>query len=148
MDINKLTNTDLIKVDLKGTNKEEVIRELANVLNENGKLTSLELYLEDVFEREKEYTTGIGRGVAIPHGKSEGVKESCVAIGKVNDIDWDSMDGNPVQVVILLAVPKSGANNEHLMILAKFAELLMDDDFTTALVNVKTSQEMYELLLK
>ncbi|TDT62750.1 PTS sugar transporter subunit IIA [Fonticella tunisiensis] len=146
MDIKNLININLIKAEIKATRKEEVIKELAELLDQNNKLNSLEVYLHDVFKREEEYTTGIGRGIAIPHGKSEGVKESCIAIGKCNDVEWDSMDGNPVKIVILIAVPLSGAQNEHLMILAKLAELLMDEEFTQNLVNSKNPEDIYRLL--
>ena len=147
MDIRKLISNNLIKVGIDCNNKEEMIKELAELINENGKLNSFETYLEDVFKRERDYSTGIGMGIAIPHGKSKGVKNACIAIGKCKEIDWNSMDGKPVKLVFLLAVPAHEANTEHLMILAKLAELMMDENFVEEILSLESSSEIYNFLI-
>ena len=115
---------------------------------EQGKINSIEVYLNDVLQREKEYSTGIGQGVAIPHGKSDGVNEASIAIGRCNAIEWGSLDDKPVEFVILIAVPKLGAKKDHLMILAKIAESLMDKEFTNRLLEAKSELEIYNLISK
>ena len=148
MELYKLTIEKQIKLNLKGNTKEGVIKELAELLLEQGKINSIEVYLNDVFNREKEYSTGIGQGIAIPHGKSDGVNEASIAIGRCVDINWGSFDDKPVKFVILIAVPKSGANRDHLMILAKIAESLMDKEFTSGLLHAKNELEIYNLISK
>jgi fructose-specific phosphotransferase system IIA component len=148
MEISKLTSEKQIKLNLKCNTKEEVITELAQLLLEQGKINSVEVYLNDVLQREKEDSTGIGQGIAIPHGKSDGVNEASIAIGRCNDIEWGSLDDKPVKFVILIAVPKSGANRDHLMILAKIAERLMDKEFTSGLLQAKSELEIYNLISK
>lgn len=148
MELSKLTSEKQIKLNLKCETKNEVIKELAELLFEQGKINSMEVYINDVLEREKEYSTGIGQGIAIPHGKSDGVNEAAIAIGRCNDIEWESIDDKPVKFVILIAVPKSGAERDHLMILAKIAENLMDDEFTNGLLQAKSELEIYNLISK
>lgn len=148
MEISNLTSEKQIKLNLKCNTKEEAITELAQLLFEQGKINSVEVYLNDVMQREKQDTTGIGQGIAIPHGKSDGVNEACIAIGRCKDIEWGSLDDKPVKFVILIAVPKSGANRDHLMILAKIAERLMDKEFTSGLLQAKSELEIYNLISK
>ena len=87
MELSELTSVKQIKFDLKSNTKEEAIKELAELLLEQGKINSLEVYIKDVLAREKEYSTGIGQGIAIPHGKSDGVNEASIAIGRCKDIE-------------------------------------------------------------
>ncbi|MBU3101984.1 MULTISPECIES: PTS sugar transporter subunit IIA [Clostridium] len=148
MELSELTSVKQIKFDLKSNTKEGVIKELAELLLEEGKINSIDVYLNDVLAREKEYSTGIGQGIAIPHGKSDGVNEATIAIGRCKDIEWGSLDDKPVKFVILIAVPKSGANRDHLMILAKIAESLMDNEFTSGLLGAKSKLEIYDLISK
>ena len=148
MEISKLTSEKQIKLNLKCNTKEEVIAELAQLLLEQGKINSVQVYLNDVLQREKEDSTGIGQGIAIPHGKSDGVNEASIAIGRCNDIEWGSLDDKPVKFVILIAVPQSGANRDHLMILAKIAERLMDEEFISGLLQAKSELEIYNLISK
>jgi len=148
MEISNLTSEKQIKLNLKCKTKEEVISELAQLLLEQGKINSIDVYVNDVLQREKEDSTGIGQGIAIPHGKSDGVNEACIAIGRCEDIEWGSLDDKPVKFVILIAVPKSGANRDHLIILAKIAERLMDKEFTNGLLQAKSELEIYNLISK
>lgn len=146
MELSNLTSEKQIKLNLKCRTKREVIEELAKLLFEQGKINSIEVYINDVLEREKEYSTGIGQGIAIPHGKSDGVNEAAIAIGTCDNIDWGSLDNKPVKFIILIAVPKSGAERDHLLILAKIAENLMDNMFTKNLLEAKSEAEIYNLI--
>lgn len=107
-----------INFDLKTTDKQAAISELANTFLTKGVVTNDSVYLEAVMKREEESTTGIGFGVAIPHGKSAAVAEPSLAFGRSQaGIQYDSMDGKPVHLMFLIAVPET-SNDEHLRILS------------------------------
>ncbi|SKC36387.1 PTS sugar transporter subunit IIA [Maledivibacter halophilus] len=146
MKISNLTNENLINLQLKGKDKIEIIKELASLMEKENKLISSAQYLQDVYKREDEYSTAFERGIAIPHGKSHGVRESCIAIGKCNKVKWSHEDNCPVEIVILMAVPKDKANDEHLAILSKLAEMLMEDEFIEELKKAATSNEVLNML--
>lgn len=144
MQIHALTSLRLIKPKMAALCKEEAIRELALLLDKAGKLKSLAAFLKDVFRREKEYPTGIGRGIAIPHARSAAVKESCLAVGKCRRLDWSGTGEELVELVMLLAVPKT-VEKEHLLILKELAELLVEEKFTERLLKACTREEIYRL---
>ena len=109
---------ELIYLEMKAKTKEEVIRELSELLEKNGSITNVDEFLKDVFQREKEGMTGIGNGLAIPHGKSKSVLKTCLAVGKVSTpIKWETLDDQPVQVIILFAVKDTDANTVHIKLL-------------------------------
>ena len=106
---------ELIYLEMKAKTKEEVVRELSELLEKNGSITNVDEFLKDVFQREKEGMTGIGNGLAIPHGKSKSVLKTCLAVGKVSTpIKWETLDDQPVQVIILFAVKDTDANTVHI----------------------------------
>lgn len=146
MTLSQLTSIDLIDINLESKDKQGVIKEMASILEKNKMLTSYDNFVKDVFEREKECTTGFGKGIAIPHGKSDAVVKSCFAIGRCKEVEWESLDGKPVDVVILIAVPKIKASTEHLLIISKLAENLMNDEFVEVLKNASTKEEIFKLL--
>ena len=117
MNITELLNVNLIKLELTSKTKEDVIIEMATILDENGKLLDKDKYVKAVQDREKEFSTGIGMGIAIPHGKSSGVKEAALVFGRsVNGIDYQSMDDELANIFFLIAVPEE-SSDEHLKIL-------------------------------
>lgn len=146
MNLCDLTNKELIKTDINCTDKKEAIKELAKLLHDKGIINSLDRFIADVYEREEEYSTGFGEGVAVPHAKSDTVKKSAIAVGKCKGIEWNAIDNKPVKVIILIAVPKSKASEEHLIIISKLAEMLMDDDFVNNLLNSYDKEDIYNLL--
>lgn len=142
-----LIDKDLISLDLVAKEKVEVITSLAASALRADKISSLEGFIEDVLEREKNYSTGIGEGIAIPHAKSKYVKEAVILFGKLREnIDWDSIDGKPVEVVFLFGVPEENVNNLHLKLLSQLSRKLMDEDFIKLLKNSKTEDEILEAL--
>ena len=146
MNIGEL-NINMIKLNLEAKDKKEVIEKLAYILEEEGKLSDKKLYIEDVLDREKESTTGVGRLVAIPHGKSDGVKETSIVFARLNEgVEWDSLDGQPVKLVFLLAVKKQDACDTHLRILSKIAMNLMEDDFIDGLLSADNEEEIFNLI--
>lgn len=134
-----------IKFDLKTTDKQAAISELANTFLKKGVVTNDSVYLEAVMKREEESTTGIGFGVAIPHGKSAAVAEPSLAFGRSQaGIQYDSMDGKPVHLMFLIAVPET-SNDEHLRILSKLSRKLMHEDVRQKLMTVTDAEEIYQI---
>ncbi len=148
MKISELLRTNTISVDLKAKDKLDVINQLVDSLYDANLLNDKELYKKEVLRREELSSTGIGGGIGIPHGKTSAVKESALALGIFRDgVEFDSLDGEPVNIVFMIAAPES-ANNEHLETLSKLSILLMNDDFKNSLLNSKSAEEVFSLLDK
>lgn len=142
-----LIDKNLIILDLGAKEKIQVITSLAAIALKADKISSLEGFIEDVLEREKTYSTGIGEGIAIPHAKSKYVKEAVVLFAKLQEeIHWDSIDGKAVEVVFLFGVPSENVNNFHLKLLSQLSRKLMDEDFIKLLKNSNSEDEILEAL--
>lgn len=142
-----IINKNLIKLDVKNNSKEEIIKVLANLINNENRLSNCETYVQDVLQRESLTTTGIGFGIAIPHGKSSSVKVPTVAVGRISEgVDWESLDDKPVHVVFLLAVPEEAASDQHLRILAALSRKLMNEEFIHELFNSVDEDGLLQLL--
>lgn len=137
-----LLNEDSIILGCELKGKDEIIRYLANVALSINRIVETEPYIQAVLHRESEFSTGVGYGVAIPHGKSNVVKEAFVLFCKVNDVDWNSLDGTTVNMVFMIGVPEQDNSNEHLKILALLSRKLMKEEFRLALTNSKTKEEV------
>ena len=147
MNISKLINEKLINLNLQANNQREVIEKLAELLDRENKLGSREEFINAVLDREKEFSTGFGNRVAIPHCKIDSVKEASIAIGKLDKaVDWNSLDGNPVEFVIMLAVPNKEANTTHLKMLSQLASKLMSEDFRNSLLIADNCEKIIDLL--
>ncbi|WP_231385158.1 PTS sugar transporter subunit IIA [Mitsuokella sp. oral taxon 131] len=145
--IDGILNERLIDLDLVARNKREAIEGLVDRLYEVGNVTDREDFIKDVFEREKEGVTGIGNHIAIPHGKSDAVKATSIAVGRVKDgIPWESLDREPVRVVILFAVRNADTTNVHLKLLSEVAMALADDDTLKRLLETDDKKEIIHLL--
>jgi len=135
MDLNEFLGPDPIKVDLKATNRWEVIDELINHLVTRRKIPTehRDTIAASVKKREMSMTTGIGFGIGIPHASSDLVSEVVAAIGRSrNGVQFDSLDGKPVKLVMLFVVPQ-GQFEKHLHSLANIAKLLHRSDFREGL---------------
>lgn len=149
MENNKLEiiNKNLICLDMDSSNKEEVIQQLSDVLLKEGCINNVEIFMESVNERETHETTGIGDGIAIPHGKSDSVIKNSVIMARLkNKVEWMSMDDEPVNIVFLLAIKESNAGDVHLRILSKLAENLMEPEFVTKMKNEEDIEEICRTL--
>lgn len=147
IDMSKITNLNLISLNLNGKNKSEVIEELSELLFQDHDITDKTDFIHDVFKREAEGETGIGQGVAIPHGKSKSVKNTTIAIGLSNHpIPWETLDDKPVTAVILFAVRDQDADTLHLKLLQQVAILLSKDSFIEKLHQAKTKERVIKLL--
>jgi fructose PTS system EIIA component len=147
MTVTELLDVKSVKIPLSAPSKEEAIRLLVDSLAEGGSVTDKAAYLEAVLQRETTGSTGIGFGVAIPHGKSPGVAKAGIAFAKLaQPLEWASLDGNPVQVVFMIAVPQEAAGNEHLKILIAISRKLIDEEFRSKLLAVANYDELAALL--
>lgn len=149
MKISNLINENLINLELDTKTKDETLIEMIKMIKSNGNITSIDDFKDDVFKREGEGTTGVGMGLAIPHGKSEAVISECFAIARLKEpIEWNSLDGTPVFFVVMLAVPAKKATTLHLKLLSKLSYLLMDDDFRKKLMDSNSKKELINLISK
>ncbi len=131
---------------MDGKDKDSVITELVDLLAENKLLVDRDVVLEAVFAREQTRSTGIGSGIAIPHGKCNGVEELVMAVGIAPElINFDSIDQKPVSIVILLASP-ADRTGPHIQALARISRLMLDDEFKTKLENATSPEEVYQLI--
>lgn len=142
-----IINESLVDLNVKQKTKEEVIRYLTELAIKEGRVSEADKYVEAVLNREKEYSTGMGFGIAIPHGKSSAVIEPFLCFGKVDSVEWKSLDGNPVNMVFMIGVPEE-AGNAHLKILANISRKLMKQEFRDELMKIESSSGLMEFLLK
>lgn len=147
MDLAALINEGLISLNLVANTKEETIQIMAEKMQQSGFLTDMNQYIEAVLERESKGSTGVGFYVAIPHGKSSSVERPALAFAKLlNPIDWQSLDGELVALVFLIAVPEEDADNEHLKILSSLSRKLIHEEFRNELLTAKTEQDVMNIL--
>lgn len=146
MAIKDVLKQDLIEFNMISKGKKEAIAELAAMLYDRGYITDLDIYIDAVMKREEIASTGLGMGIAIPHGKSSAVKTPCVAFGRSEQgIDYGADDGQPVHLVFLIAVPESSAD-EHLRILANISRKLIHETVREKLKVALTAESVYEVL--
>ena len=131
---------------MEGKDKDSVITELVDVLADNKLLGDRDVVLEAVFTREQTRSTGIGSGIAIPHGKCSGVNELVMAIGiAAEPVDFDSIDQKPVSIIILLASPID-RTGPHIQALARISRLMLDEEFRGKLEKAGSPEEVYRLI--
>lgn len=142
MKIEEVISPELVIYDLSVQNREEAIERMADHLLSAGVITDKASYISAVDERETDGTTGIGDGIAIPHGKAKSVTRSAVVIAKLKKpVEWHALDDQPVQYVFLLAIPEGG-DNEHLKLLSELASKLMDDDVHESLKQATSEADL------
>lgn len=147
MELNNLTSPNLILVGRKFKNKNEAIENLVEQLWKEGKITSKEQFIKDVMEREELSPTGIEAGLAIPHGKSDAVKEAAFAVALLDNTidDWESIDeNNKVKLIFLLAIPKSESGSTHLELLAELMKRISNEDYKKLIEGSKSAKELYK----
>ena len=146
MILTQILQPTCIKAPLEGKDKESAITELVDLLAASGQLKNRDVVLESVLMREETRSTGIGSGIAIPHGKCNGIEELVMAIGIAsNPIEFDSIDHKPVSIICLLASPVD-RTGPHIQALARISRLMLDDDFKGKLERSKSPEEVYELI--
>ena len=146
MRITELLDKRSIRIDGAPKSKNEALDQMVELMAKSGKINDLEAYRQEVYRREEEGTTGVGEGIAIPHGKGAFVDKPGLAamVGK-DGVDYDSLDGEPVHLIFLIAAPNT-KDNVHLDVLSKLSVLLMDEDFSRALQNAKSPEEFMKIV--
>lgn len=148
MRITDLLDKRSISLTAAPKSKEEALNEAIALMAESGKINDTEGYRKQVFAREEESTTGVGEGIAIPHGKCAAVNRPGLAAMVIKDgVDFESLDGEPVTLLFLIAAPDT-KDNVHLDVLSKLSMMLMDEEFTKSLRNASTAEEFLEIIDK
>ncbi len=146
MILTEILQPTCVKVPVTSKDKESAITELIDVLASGGYLLDRESVLEAVMVREQTRSTGIGSGIAIPHGKCAGVKDLVMSIGIAPEpIEYNSIDHKPVSILVLLVSPMD-RTGPHIQALARISRLLLDDEFKTKLEKATSSEQVYELI--
>lgn len=142
MKISDIIKKEQIIAELKGSSKEEVINELVDLFKNDDRIINLEKVRNAVLEREKIMSTGVGKGFAIPHGKTEAVNEIIAAFGKTtNPIDFAALDEQPVHLVFLL-VGKDNLVGPHIKLLSRISRMMNKDEFRENLLKAKTAEDI------
>jgi len=146
MKLTDLITPDCILAPMQATDKHAVIDELVEALAKAGRVSDAKALQEAIWTREQTRTTGIGHGLAIPHGKSDTLSDMSMAIGKpAEPIDFDAIDGKPVRLIVLLA-SRPDQVSDHIQALAKISRLHMQPEFREKIYEAQTPEEIYELI--
>ena len=146
MRISELLQKESIALGRKPQDKADAIGQMVELLAKSGSLEDKKKFKQAILERERLSTTGIGEGIAIPHGKSSAVKRAALAAMVVpQGVDFASADGAPVHLLFMIAVPAEGAEL-HLEVLERLAAMLMDEDFRKRLTAAKDAAEFLRIL--
>lgn len=146
MRLTDVLKPECIKVPLLNTERRAAIFELADLLAQHNGIEDLDALREAIWAREQTRTTGIGGGIAVPHGKTDGVDQLCMAIGRTSEpIDFGSVDRKPVELIILLASP-SDQTGPHVTVLSKISQLLIDVVVRDQIKKCTTGQEVYDYI--
>ena len=147
MQLDQILKIEFINANLSARNKDEALAELINTIIQGGIKLKHSLIIEILTQRESLGSTGIGDGVAIPHGKIPGLDEIVVAFGRsMEGIPFDPMDGKPVHLFSMLLAPEN-SSGQHLKILAKISKMLKDVDFRKKLLKAKSQSDLYKIIL-
>ena len=148
MKIEDLLSPDLMIMDLKATTQEEAIKEMADLEVKQGVVNNEEEFIKSIWAREKESTTGIGEGIAMPHARNKYINRAAVLFAKSpKGIDYKALDGQPVHLFFMITAP-AGADNTHLQALAKLSSLLINPDVVNALKAATTPEEVIDIFKK
>lgn len=146
MTLMDILSANSVIVDLKGETKEEIIEELVDALEVGEVITNRDKVLQAVLEREKIMSTGIGDGIAIPHGKSDAVARLAAALGtQKRGVDFEALDGEPAYVFFLLVSP-ANVSGPHIKALARISRLLKNDDFKKKLIDAATAEDIMAVI--
>lgn len=145
MNIISLLNIDTVLPDLEASNKEEVLDELISLFSDKVSEEELVAIREAVFEREAIMSTGVGKGLAIPHGKASGISDNYAAFGLLKSpVDYEAVDGEPVSMVFLLAGPQS-SNSFHIKMLSRISRLMNNSEFRDKLHECTSAEDIIKV---
>ena len=146
MNVAQVLKKENIIAGLSAQSKNEALEKLVQILYEGGYLEDKDAFLADVLHREEISTTGIGNGIAIPHGKSSAVKKTTVAIGRLtSSLEWESVDDKPVELIVLLAVNDADKTGIHVKLLSEMARKLASEQNCKKLLDAKDAQGIIDV---
>ncbi len=146
MRITDLLSKDGIELNVTAKDKNDIINKMTNLMLKTGRITDLNAYKELVLKREEEGSTGVGEGIAIPHGKGDCVTEpGLVAMVVPNGVEYDALDGKPVNLLFMIAAPNT-SDNVHLDVLSRLSTMLMDTEFKNKLISAKSKAEFLNII--
>ena len=146
MKITDLLSKDSIELNVSASSKDDIISKMTELMLKTGKITDANAYKELVLKREEEGSTGVGEGIAIPHGKGDCVKEpGLVAMVVPNGVEYDALDGKPVNLLFMIAAPNT-SDNVHLDVLSRLSTMLMDTEFKNKLISAKSKDEFLNII--
>jgi fructose-specific phosphotransferase system IIA component len=145
MKVHELLKSDFVISELKSDKKEDIINELIDLFKTDTRVTDLEKMRSAVLDREKIMSTGVGKGFAIPHGKTNAVKDIIAAFGRTKEpIEYQALDNQPVNLIFLL-VGKENLVSSHIKLLSRISRMMNKDDFRLKLSNASTPEEILNL---
>ena len=148
IDMSKTLDESRINFHLKGNTKDEILKEIVDIFDASGVLSDKQQYLKDVYLRESEGPTGMVNNLCIPHGKSDGVNRSCIAVCRSDKlIEWESIDNKPVNVFVMMAI-KSEDKQDLVKVLSRVAMKLADEDVVKTLKTTEDKKEVLEIFSK
>ena len=148
MKLPEIIEEEYIIPELKAKDKREVLEELAEVISNRDPSIDKAHLVKVLVERERLGSTGIGDGVAIPHGKMNGVRQPIISFGRSKQgLDFDSMDGQPTHLFFLLIAPED-SSGIHLQVLARIAKILKNRAFRMKLMKPSTRKELYQTIIE
>jgi PTS system nitrogen regulatory IIA component len=146
MKITDYLNEAWVIPDLKGTDKPSILKELSDVLVKSCQVTSVEELLQVLLDREKLGSTGIGEGIAIPHGRLKKLKRFYISFGRsLNGVDFDSIDRKPSQLFFLVMAPENSAV-DNLKLLSRIVTLLKEPSFKKRLMEAPSPKELFQII--
>ncbi len=146
MNVAQVLKKENIIAGLSAQTKSEALEKLVQLLYEGGYLEDRDAFLADVLHREEISTTGIGNGIAIPHGKSSAVKETTVAVGRLtSSLEWESVDDKPVELIVLLAVNDADKTGVHVKLLSEMARKLASEQNCKKLLEAEDAQGIIDV---
>jgi fructose-specific phosphotransferase system IIA component len=145
MKISDILSTDVIEVGIEVKDKDDSIRKVINLASKTNKIIDIEKVTESIFEREKLVSTGVGKGFAIPHSKTDAIRDIVASFAITKEpVDFDSIDGEPVRFIFLL-VGKENLLNTHIKLLSRISRLMNKDEFRSKLLDSSTSEDVLKV---
>lgn len=145
MKISDILSADVIQVSLDAKDKDDAIKQIITLASNSGKIIDPQKVSDTIFEREKLVSTGVGKGFAIPHGKTDAIKDVVAAFAITKEpIEFDSIDGEPVKFIFLL-VGKETLLNMHIKLLSRISRLMNKDEFRDKLLEAKSNDEVLKI---
>jgi fructose PTS system EIIBC or EIIC component len=145
MKISDILSADVIEVNLEVKDKDDSLNKIIDLAAHSGKILDIKKVTETIFEREKLVSTGVGKGFAIPHGKTDAISDIVAAfVITKNPIDFDSIDGEPVRFIFLL-VGKETLLNTHIKLLSRISRLMNKDEFREKLLQAASKEEVLKI---